>query len=75
MMTMPLDIPPSQCRRFPSGLDCGDRGRCLRAGDPEGIAAHSRWLSKAIPPEKRLPRQPIPEGLQPCESLRGPHRL
>ena len=72
MMPMQLTIHPSHRQGFPGGL--GGRDGSLRTGYPEGIAANSRWLSKAIPPEK-LPSQPIPEGLQPCESLRGPHRL
>ena len=36
---------------------------------PEGIAAHSRWLSAAIPPVQQHHSDPIPEGLQPLESL------
>ena len=75
MMPILWTIHPRKCQGIPSGLGCGDQGRNLRAHYPEGIAAHSRWSSVAIPPEKRLPSQPIPEGLQPCESLRGPHRL
>ena len=60
-----------------AGLSGGLGGRdgSLRAGDPEGIPAHSRWLSEAIPPVKRLPSQTIPKGLQPFSSQRAQPRL
>ena len=73
MMPTQLTIHPHNRQCFSRGPGWGEWS--LRTCYPEGIAAISRWLSKAIPPEKRVRSQPIPEGLQPCESLSGSHRL
>ena len=63
-----------QCR--PCANRPGPDGHAAtRSRYPEGISANSRWSSVATPPERRLPSQSIPKGLQPFESLAQSHRL